>query len=399
MPSQTKTNLMQNGFMPAAVTGGATMFAIGLCLAGLFLNVDRRLVLTYSDTFSGLADIRDLFLNRSRYTVMHNPLGVAHVQFPRGVETLEELEDLERRGLLAGNFNYSLVAGDQEDPSLLRQLMRVSWCSSWPGLPGRVPAERTPGCKCIADAYQDFVNSSLPPGLSVYNDTFNSTTYRVWTNQTVTGANGTNQTVLVGVNVTNTTLVSRTLSVVDVGQELRRRVGDRVYRCWDLRQMTRALSCGRICTTHVVGLALFANIVLFLTCFAYVAFYALTWNVFAIKLLVVVAGAALSIAFAAKDAEANTLSIAGIVVCLFYLTVSLHGELDRDAERKDSPHPLMTCLLVNMPLILSAHTIQLGVSGYGRDIWAFVCFGFCGALQGLLLQVRSRVTPFSPARA
>lgn len=332
---------MHDGFMPAAVTGALAFLSVGMCLVGLFQTLDNRVILTYADTFSGFKEVRDLLLRRTNYTVGLNPVSVYHVPYPSQVETLEELEDMRRRGLISAyNFTDPSLA---IEPSLLRQLMRQSWCSTGASQAGTFPANRTPGCQCIAQAYLDFVRSSLP-------------------------ADATNQT------------------VVNVSAEVRQRVSDKVYRCWDQRQVTRSVSCGRICTTHVVGLALFASIVLFLVCVSYVAFYSLSWDPLLIKGLIVLLGGVLSVPFLVQDATANALSVAGVAVCLFYLTVSLHDELDSASDKSSDPHPLTTALMVNLPLIISAHTIQIGVSGYGRDLCAFTCFGIVGALLGMVLQ-------------
>lgn len=332
---------MQNGYLPAAGTGALAFLCVGMCLVGLFQNLDDRLVLTYAETFSGLRGIRDTFLDRVNFTAMDNPLNVYHVTYPAQLESLEELDDLQRRGLVS---NYSFAAPVSRDPSLLRQLMRDAWCSSGVYRAGELPANRTPGCQCIAEAYLDLVRSTLQG------------------------------------NETN-------LSVVTVPFDVRDRVATQAVKCWDRRQVTRSKSCGRVCTTHVVGLALFANTVLFLVCVSYVAFYSLTWNVYAIKAFVILIGGGLSAAFLVRDADANILSVAGVAVSLFYLTISLHEELDRDADNTGGPHPLTTTLLVNLPLIISAHTIQIGVAGYGRDLWAFGCFGVVGGLLGFVLQV------------
>ena len=347
--------------------------SVGMCLVGLFTNLDDRVVLTYAETFSDLKSIRDVFYNRANFTYEDNPAGFEHVGYPTSPETRFEVDDMQRRGLISNFLN--VVDPVAFDVDILRQLMRLSWCSS--GFPrgDELPVNRTPGCECIANAYVDFVRSAVAA----------NTTSRQ-------ALNASNQTV---------TVVSRGVTVagknvIYVSSDIRQRVGDAVYRCWDVRQVTRDASCGRVCTTHVVGLALFADLVLFLVCVSFVAFTALQWNVFSIKLVLVAMGCVLSSIYLSWDAGANALSVGGLAVCLFYITVTLHEELDpaRALSNSIGPNPLTTTLIVNLPLILSAHIIQIGVSGYGRDLWVFASFGFVGALLGIVLQVFFVFHPF-----
>ena len=393
-----------SGLLTALVGAVLSFGLVCLALGGMFSNLDSRLLLTMTDTFGGLAEIRDVFNNTASYAVVSNPARLDHVPFPPGPETREELEDLVRRGLLPGDALARFQAvSPASDPSLLHRVMVASWCSSGRPIPNVLPAQRTPGCQCIADAYLDLVRTTLPPNvtdLSVVGYAqvggYNTTALVGGTNQTVL-VNGTNRTVLVGaVNTTvwlgwtNQTVLGPT--VVAVSPDVRTRVANRVYRCWDQRQVRRSRQCGDLCKTHLLGLPLFANVVLFLVCMSYLAFVQLGrsgWNVYVIKLLVVAMGLVLCIPFFVRYVEANALNISGIVVCLFYITVSLHGELDVGTQEEKAVNPLSVCFLVNLPLILSAHAIQLGVSGYGRDLWAALCFGSCGGLLGVLLQVRA----------
>lgn len=148
-----------------------------------------------------------------------------------------------------------------------------------------------------------------------------------------------------------------------------------------------------MCTTHALGLALFANVVLLLVGLAYILSYTLSWNAYMIKLMLVAVAAVLCVPYFYRDAGANSLNVAGVAVCLFYLLITLDEELTiRDGKAYAGPNPLITCLLTNLPLILSAHAIQLGVAGHARDLWAVGSFGVCGGLLGLMLQV-SRVWP------
>jgi hypothetical protein len=389
-----------HGLVTALVVSVLSFGFVCLALGSMFSNVDSRLMLTVTDTFSGLKEIRDVLNSTASYLSIFNPPGVDHVPFPAGPETLEELEDLVRRGLMPGDALGRFQAVDPaSDPSLLHRLMVASWCSSGRAIPNVLPAARTPGCQCIADAYLDLVGTTRSAqnySISGYAQVggYNTTVLVGGTNQTVL-VNGTNRTVLVGavnttvwLNWTNQTLWVPAVVLVPV--DVRMRVADRVYRCWDQRQVRWSRQCGDSCKVHLLGLPLFANIVLFLVCMSYLMFMQLGrsgWELYVIKLMVVGLGIALSIPFFVRYIEANVLNLAGVVVCLFYLVVSLHSELDAQSS-SDKQYPSLTVsFLVNLPLVLSAHAVQLGVSGYGRDIWASLSFGACGGLLGVLLQV------------
>jgi hypothetical protein len=340
-----------SGDMAAGVAGVFAFGLITLCLGFFFVHSDKLLILTIEESFTGLSAIREIFRNVSSYPVWANPHGVAHVRYASIPETLEEVEDLERRGLVNQTYVSQFSPRSLRDnPSLLHRLMVTSWCSSGLGPLNGLPAQRTPGCQCVAKAYLDLVNETRP------------------------------------INAINT-------SVVNVSKEVGTRLGDQVYKCWDQRLVRRSRSCGKICKTHVVGLALFGNIVLFLVCAAFLMFYKLpNLNVYALKFMLVVVGVVLGVPYYVVYAEVTAINVAGIAVCLFYLVVGLHEELNPQAQADRSENdvtanPFTVCLLVNLPLILSSHALQFAASGGGRDIWAMVSFGTCGGLLGLLLQV------------
>jgi hypothetical protein len=187
---------------------------------------------------------------------------------------------------------------------------------------------------------------------------------------------------------TNVTLYRQT--VVNVSLEVRERIASRVYRCWDLRLVRRSRSCGRICNTHVTGLALFGNVVLFLVGFSFILFssFSEAWGPYMVKLAVLGVAFALCIPFFARYVDSNVVNLVGIALCAFFLVVSLHYELcEKPLAGVTTANPFMVALLVNLPLIISAHTIQVCVSGYGRDVWASLSFGVCGGMLGLLLQL------------
>lgn len=329
-------------------------FCVGV--GAMFSHGDTRLTLTVADTFGGLREIRDIFRTTANFSAAANPVGLGHVPYPSGPETLWELEDLERRGLISSDAlalmarNVSMVA---DDPSLLRRVLRLAWCTAWPGTTA-LPADRTPGCRCIANAYLDFVNVTGRP------------------------ANGT-------VNVSGLA-------------EHRERVADRVFRCWDQRQVRRSRACGNVCKTQVVGLPMFANLVMFLACISYVVYSNVEDQRYSIpiKLMLLVLAVVSCVPYYAKYPESNSFNLVGVAVSLLYIMVSLNYELGEGIRDKAAGSALMACVMVNLPLIMSAHAIQFGVSGYGRDVWASVSFGVCGGVIGLLFQVPS---PFlSPVR-
>jgi hypothetical protein len=348
MSSESQSDDAAKGNPMATFAALASFGLICVSLGCLFPSIDERMILTLPEVFGGLADIRDIINNTARFAVWANPKGVGHVLFPSSPETQEELDDLRRRGIKlvrrAGPSNVTRA----DNPSLLHRLMAISWCSTGEATNATLPANRAPGCRCIADAYLALVNEASPG------------------------------------NATNAT-------VVNVPVDVRDRVAARVYRCWDQRQVRRSSMCGEICKTHVVGVALFANIIMFLACLAFLLFTRMgeNWNYYGLKMVLLLVAGVLCIPYLVRYPEANTFNVAGVAVVVFYLTVSLHKELNPNGEGKtDGVNPFLLCLLQGLPLILSAHTIQLGLAGYGRDVWAVLSFGMCGALLGALLQAR-----------
>lgn len=351
---QTDGNARKVDMFSSYVAMMAALFSFGVfCmnLGGMFTHGDMRLTLTIGETFGGLREIRDVFNSVTNFSVVANPVGVSHVTYPlNGPEMYWEYEDLERRGLITPEqlaMQPRNMSSVQDDPSLLRRVLRLAWCTSWPNT-SLLPADKTPGCRCIADAYLRLVNVSGRP------------------------ASG----------------------FVNVSAPWREDAASQVFRCWDKRQVRRSRACGAVCKTQVLGLSMFANIVMFLACLAFLMFVTLRWELYLIKFLFIVVGVLICIPFYIKYPESNSFNLVGIAVCLLYLTVSLHYELGkglRDGDQESGP-ALMACFMVNLPLIMSAHAIQFGVSGYGRDIWTSVSFGVCGGVLGLILQVR--VAPF-----
>ena len=112
---------------------------------------------------------------------------------------------------------------------ILRNLMYISWCSFANARTGTTPTTRSPGCACIAQTYVDFLNE-------------------------------TQKDLPASVGVINTTLA------------IRNTYADRVLRCFDRRQVSRTSTCGKPCSIHTLGLALYANSVFLLASWTFLQF-------------------------------------------------------------------------------------------------------------------------------
>jgi hypothetical protein len=119
-----------------------------------------------------------------------------------------------------------------------------------------------------------------------------------------------------------------------------------------------------------------------------------------IKLLITAVAVGLSTAFFLQDVTANVLNLVGIIFCVVYNTLTLHDELNfpgmdeamtyqerRFTGAEIKPHPLTVTLLVHLQLILPAYGAIFAVAGYGRDVWALLCFAGTLWLMGLTFQV------------
>ena len=197
--------------------------------------------------------------------------------------------------------------------------------------------------------------------------------------------------------------------------DLRNRYGDNLMSCFDRRVVTRTKSCGKQCSVHSIGLVVYTNSVLFLTCVAYLLFsghcnifgekFGLTGQLIVLKGLVVLLGVALCVPFFLRDVEANLFTIGGIFLSVLYLTVTLHDSLNFPAwdagnpqtVSKRTPHPLTICLLVNLQLLFPAFGVLIGTAGYARDLWVVLSIVVTLCLMGMALQVSlSSLAPFFP---
>lgn len=278
-------------------------FLLAASMDSLINNFDNRIFVTTTDIFSDFYALRDVFSSARNYSLQANPPSLAHGVFDLVPDSEQEWQDARNRRLisqseydLAVSALPALSAGLRalNGPSLLWNLLRLSWCSYPNALPGTTPITRSPGCACIGKAYLGFIQE--------------------------TAGNRS------GVAVINTTLAQRD------------KYGSEVMTCFDQRQVSRTQSCGLVCSTHSAGLVLYVNIVTFLALCGYLLFseHAVVLNgctsvfaqLFAIKLFIVILAAGLASPFFLHDVTANILNLTGIALSVVYLTITLHDELN-----------------------------------------------------------------------
>ena len=376
-PGKVEEQLRRDEGSLITVIAGVILSAI-IVLSGawnLKYNQDARIYLTTSDTFSDWQGLRRVYDQAYNYSKPLNPTNLSGFVFEPTVDGLSQIDDLRNRRLMTDAEYTTLTAAFPLQQSqllpdfqarLLRNLLRISWCSLDNARVGTTPTTRSPGCACIGQTYLDFLN------------------------ETQTG-------VSVAATVINTTLATRTA------------YSERVLRCFDRRQVSRTSSCGKLCSVHALGLALYANSVFLLASWAFLQFSEY-WRTFlkgfgrfaqtaVLKILVLVLGAALCVPYIITDLQANLLTITGIAISALYLTVSLHEELDfpgMDARKEHSgreykggvrkPHPLTVVLLMHLQLILPAYGVILASTGYARDVWAVISFAVTLGLMGVCMQ-------------
>jgi hypothetical protein len=338
-------------------------------------NRDARIFLTTSDTFNDWQALRRVYDRASNYSRLLNPATLSNVPF-ESVDGVAQLEDFRNRRVIterefAQQLPLFLNAQAQmqaiAQAQLLPSLMRISWCSLGNARFNTTPATRSPGCACIAQTYLGFLNETqegVPP----------------------------------------TSLIINTTVAV------REKYSEQLLRCFDRRQVSRTSSCGRLCSVHTLGLALYANSVFLLASWTFLQFSEY-WRTFlrsagvfvrllVLKLLVVGLGIALCVPYIVTDFSVSLLTMTGIALSVVYLTISLHYELDFPGmdDRKEhsgreykgdcrKPHPLTVVLLMHLQLILPAHGVILASVGYARDVWAVICFAVTLGLMGMAMQV------------
>ena len=349
-------------------------------------NQDTRIFLTTSDTFNDWQALRRVYDEAYNYSRALNPSNLSTFKFEEVPDSLSQIDDYHNRRLTTENeyillkkffpmTQATVLPGIRAH--ILRNLMYISWCSFANARTGTTPTTRSPGCACIAQTYVDFLNE-------------------------------TQKDLPASVGVINTTLA------------IRNTYADRVLRCFDRRQVSRTSTCGKPCSIHTLGLALYANSVFLLASWTFLQFSEY-WRTFlkgfgsfmqtsVLKLLVLILGTALCVPFIITDFQSNLLAITGIAISAVYLTISLHDELDfpgMDARKEHSgreykgsarkPHPLTVVLLMHLQLILPAYGAILASVGYARDVWAVVSFAVTLGLMGMCMQVsiRDMIHPFA----
>ena len=348
-----------------------TTAILGASVSMLWSNIDTRIFLTTSDAFHDWFLLRDVLKNAVNFTSVANPADLSQAVFDTGYDSLDAVRDMRDRRLVSNsNFNSvapTFVATENVRlasfrPSLLWNLLRVSWCSVNSAIPGATPVTRSAGCDCIANQYLGFV-------IEARNASGNLATGGIF----------------------NTSLALRT------------KYSDNLMSCFDRRIVTRTKTCGKQCSVHSIGLVLYTNSVIFLTCVAYLLFsghcytfvdkWGETGQLIFLKTLVVLVGVTLCVPFFLRDVEANLFTIGGLLLSVLYLTVTLHETLNYPAmdaspmPAKRTPHPLTICLLVNLQLLFPAYGVLIGTAGFARDIWAVLSIMVTLGLMGMALQV------------
>lgn len=377
------------------------VFLLAFSMDSLINNFDNRIFVTTTDTFYRFFALKDVFIRATNYSLRANPPVLTHGVFDPVPDSLQEWQDLRNRRLISPeeydvatrNLSaYNELILRVNGPSLLWNLLRLSWCSYPNALPGTTPITRSSGCECIGRAYLGFILETMGNITAPFSD-----------------------------YIVNTTAAARD------------KYGSEVVTCFDRRQVSRTQTCGLFCSTHSAGLVLYVNTITFLALIGYLVFseHALILKgvasvftqLFVLKLFIVVLAAALASPFYWHDVEANVLNLTGIALCVVYLTLTLHDELNFPAMDKANhyikrrsaclsrslpvpilpvpltpvfrryigvtrkPHPLTVTLLVHLQLILPAYGALIAVSGYARDTWAIFSFAATLWLIGLIMQV------------
>ena len=346
------------------VVGLASVAMWGVCIGFMHTYSDRRLVLTTTEVFRNWSALKRVYENTTEYLPAFNPPSLALARFDPWGTSLGQYEDMRNRGLITGeqfaNVSASFAATDlaalaAAHPSVLYRLLSAAECTVPNARPQTTPASRSPGCQCIADSYLAFVNETV------------NTSSRV-------------------------------------PAEVRTRYAGRVLGCLDRRVTRKTATCETMCSLHPVGLALYSNTVLFLSCMAFLLFSEANFGAktMTLQLVVCVAGVLCILPFVLMGASANLLSILGLVLVILNLVHAAREDLE-DALHGEGyeplggahPHPLIVCICVNLHVVIPAFMIAVGASNFARDFYAVSSFGFAGFLFGVALQVSLLVDPFT----
>jgi hypothetical protein len=286
----------------------ATAFLLAFSMDSVINNFDDRIFVTTTESFYRFFLLRDVFTGALNFSVPLNPPSLLHGVFDPIPDSLQEWQDLRNRRLISA-ADYDRIASSlpaldgirllQNQGSLLWRLLRISWCSYPNALAGTTPTTRSPGCECIGNAYVGFIRETIG-------------------------------------NLSGSGL--QNMAVVNTSLQARQKYGSEVITCFDRRQVSRTQSCGLVCSTHSGGLVLYVNIVTFLALCAYLAFSEYRTFLggcsdpftclFVLKVFIVLLAAGLASPFIARDVEANIFNLTGIVLCVVYITLTLHDELN-----------------------------------------------------------------------
>jgi hypothetical protein len=404
--------LREDDTRAAWAAGLGLLLSAGLVLSGsivMFQNPGQRFALTTLEPFHGWGALTGAFRDTWSVDPRYNPPSLEHARFVTAEGSLEHVSDLHERGLisdahfanvsarfnattglplgqipmadyelllqLAANFASALQlkglplppfqstpSAAAADPRLLSRVLAVSGCS-FPDAPvGTTPVTRSPGCRCIGDAYVAFVRDAE--------------------------------------NMTS----NITVAVRDAG-------ADRVMRCLDRRVGWRSWGVGHRWSIHPLALAVFADAVFLLLCAAFLLsfFHAHylpdSWlagrRTVAIKGILVVLGLGLASIFVARDWQGNLLPLLGLACALWNLLLCANEALDyvgrgdgeghvllEDDEKEPTPHPLMLCFWLNVPLLLAAMLTIVAIANFVRDTYALMVVIGGAYLLGLLMQAR-----------
>jgi hypothetical protein len=323
------------------------------------LHPEVGIVVTTQATFKDWVVLKDIFLDTQSFQPEANPASLGHAYFSSPLSTLEDYQNLYDRGLIPYSIlqNATVQPPDQwkSNPSLLQKLLTVSMCAYPSAPPGATPTTRSSGCSCIGSTYVDFVRAA--------------------SNKTVS----------------------------NISLDIRTQFGNQILSCVDQRQVTKTSTCGKACRLHPLGLILYSNSVIMLTCLAYLVFtfglehhslknYSTFWRLGLLKTFIFIVGAGLASLYALVDVRSNVLNITGLGWVILNLLYTLHSDFTVDTEPSSPqkpvqvahPHPFVASNLVNLPLLLPAYTIFFGLSGFARDTFGILIFGVVGGLIGLV---------------
>jgi hypothetical protein len=328
---------------------------------------DRRLTLTTLHVFNDWATLKHVYENTTQYLPEFNPPSLALARFDPWGTSLGQYEDLRARGLItdAQYANVSALFGAMDlagiaagHPSVLYRLLAAAECTVPSALPDTTPASRSPGCQCIAATYLRFVN-----------ETVNASSL--------------------------------------VPAEIRSKYAGEVLGCVDRRVTRRTETCSTFCTIHPIGLALYSNTVLFLSCMAFLLFSELSFGARPGTLQLVVCGVGVLsvLPFIFLGGSANWVNILGLGLVILNLVHAAREDLEdallsgrsgayTQLDGLAHPHPLVVCVCVNLHVIIPAFMVAVGASGFARDLYAVSSFGLAGFLLGVALQVFGACFPF-----